>query len=137
MPLLGARPLVAVGDVNHFRPVTEVEAFAGDAFTLYLQLIDRSQATATEGFSPPGLRYVPVSGATLTVTFRNVDDAREFTRAATQPFPGDWSIWAVPILAGDPLDGTVNLLLTLTEAGVPRRALLEAALQVGSSTGTC
>ncbi len=137
MPLLGARPLVAVADVNHFRPVTEIETFAGDAFDLYLQLLDRSQATTREGYSPPGLRYIPATGATLTVTFRNLDSTQEFTRSATQPFPGDLSIWKVAVLTGDPLSGTVNLLLTLTEGGATRKFILEAGLQVGDSTGTC
>ena len=71
---------------------------------------------ASEGWNPPGRRYMPASGATLQVTFLSLDSNKQVARTATQPFPtSDPSIWRVQMLSTDGLVGTVNVLLTLTE----------------------
>lgn len=135
--LLGAHLLTAVSTVNSFDYTTAVEASKGDAFDVYLRLVDKERHRADQGYEPAGLRYVPAAGATLTVEFMSIDDAKRFVRVATQPFPGDPSIWRVPVLASDPLRGTVDLKVTLTESGVIRTFRIQAALLVGDTSGLC
>lgn len=138
MALLGARFLVGAGTVNSFRFATEIRAFQGDAFNLDLQLIDRGQLTASEGYHPAGLRYCPQAGSTLSIKFKSIDSAKEFSRSASQPFAGlDASVWRVPVLATDPLLGTVNLTATLTEGGVTRTFSIPAGILVGDDSGLC
>jgi hypothetical protein len=118
--LLSARFLIDVAGVNSFEHSVQLEFFAGDAQTIHFQLVDGSLDRAEQGFSPAGRRYMPVAGATLQVTFLNIDDASKITRFATQPFAEDPSIWSVPLLSSDPLKGTVGLQFTLAE---PSRTL--------------
>ncbi len=132
---LFANLLLNVTDVNHFTYATGVHAQVGDAFTVYLQLADLDQGPPERAGAPMGLRYAPAAGATLTARFRNLDAARQFVRFASQPFAGDPSIWSLPILAADPVRGTVDLVLTLTEGAVVRTARVPAALLVGVGAG--
>jgi len=118
--LLSCRFLNDVQSVNSFEPAAQIEFSAGDSQVLFLQLIDSSLDRADQGFSPAGRRYVPPAGTTMAVTFANIDDAKKFTRSASQPYAQDPSIWSVPILGTDGLRGTVNLSLVLTE---PSRVL--------------
>lgn len=134
---LSARPLIDVQGKNDFIPATEMEIFKGDATTFYFQLLDMEKNLAAHGWNPPGLRYIPAAGATLNVTFLSVDTAKQFLRAATKPFAEDTSIWAVSILASDPLVGTVAMKLALTESGVTRTAFLPAALLVKDINEGC
>lgn len=115
--LLSCRFLNDVSNVNSFSVSPSAEINAGDAQTLYLQLVDASVDRAEQGFVPSGRRYMPPAGSTFQVTFRNVDDAKKVVRTATQPFQLDPSIWAVSILASDPIRGTVMIGATLTEPG--------------------
>ena len=135
--LLGAHLLTAVSTVNSFDYATAVEASQGDAFDVYLRLVDRERHRAEQGYEPAGLRYVPAAGATMTVEFVSIDNAKRFTRVATQPFPGDPSIWKAAVLASDPVRGTVDLKVALTEAGVTRTFRLQAAVLVGDTSGVC
>jgi hypothetical protein len=113
--LLSCRFLNDVGSVNSFEYVSQVEIYAGDTQTLYFQLIDASLDRPEQGFQPSGRRYMPAAGASLVVTLMNVDDAKKVVRTATQPYPQDPSIWSIPILATDPLLGSINLKMVLTE----------------------
>lgn len=133
---LSARLLTSVGSANVFSYATELQASVGDPLDVYFQLVDLDQLQGP-AFIPNGLRYVPAVGATMLVDVQNLDDARAFTRAATQPFVGDSSVWKVPILSSDPLTGTVSLRVRLTEAGVTRSFTLQAALLFGADRELC
>ncbi len=132
---LSARILQNVASINQYRYATEVRTFVGQALDVTIQLADLDQNPSCEGFHPAGLRYVPQAGATMTVAFRNLDAAKAFPRVAVQPFAQDPSIWRVSILASDPLRGTVDLRVTLTEGGAGRTFLLPAAVLVDDGTG--
>jgi hypothetical protein len=137
--LLSCRFLVDVSSVNSFEAAATVEINAGAATTLFIQLMDISVDRKEQGFNPPGRRYMPAVGATLSATFTNTDTGpsqdisetmgprlnpavpRNIVRPATQPHAQDPSIWSIPILGSDPLQGTVNLAVTLTEPGSPPR----------------
>ena len=114
--LLSCRFLTDVAGVNTFQVIAQAEMYAGDTQDLYIQLIDDAVDRTDQGFSPRGRRYCPPAGSTLLVTFKNVDNAKIVPRAAVQAFPElDASIWYVPVLASDPLAGTVTMAAALTE----------------------
>ncbi len=130
--LLSARILANVVNVNTFDHATEACFTEGDGPAIYLQLIDASKDRADKGFHPPGRRYAPASGATLSVVVENIDDDLKLTRTATQPFTNDPSIWMVQFLSTDPTRGTAHLRLVLTEGAVVRRGTVHSALSVQS-----
>ncbi len=113
--LLSCRFLTDVSNINSFEYASAAEIAEGDDQTLYFQLVDSSVDRPEQGFQPSGRRYVPADGATLTVTFVNVDDAKQFIRSADHPYEGDTSIWSVPLLSTDPLKGTTSLKMVLTQ----------------------
>lgn len=112
---LGARPLVDVESVNDFQYSTQLEYHAGDATDFYIQLVDQDKNPTQQGFYPSGLRYCPLANSTLQVTFINISNSKQVVRFASQPFTNDTSIWTVPILATDPLQGTVSIKCVLSE----------------------
>jgi len=116
--LLGCRFLTNVAGVNVFQYTAQAEMYAGDTQNLYIQLTDESVDRTEQGFMPRGRRYCPPATTTLSVKFKNLDDSKVVTRAATQAYPTlDASIWYIPILSSDPLNGTVTMEATLTEPG--------------------
>lgn len=116
--ILSCRFLIDVAGVNTFQYIPQAEMYAGDSQNLYIQLTDASLDRAEQGFNPVGRRYCPPATSTLSVTFKNIDDAKVVVRAATQAYPTlDASIWFIPILSSDPLSGTITMGATLTEPG--------------------
>jgi hypothetical protein len=128
--LLSARILTNVNGVNDYDYADSAEFVEGDTPSIYFQLVDASRDRALEGFVPAGRRYVPASGATLQVVIDSVDDAKKVTRAASQPFANDPSIWRVTVLTTDVIKGTKRLLLTLTEGSAVLRANVPNAIRV-------
>lgn len=128
--LLSARPLIDVANVNTFRVVQTAQMTAGDAGNLYFQLIDKSLDLGTEGYSPSGRRYMPAVGATLSVRVMSINDAITVTRLATQPFAQDPSIWALPLLSTDLLNGSYSIRLTLTEGAVVKHGFADCILNM-------
>lgn len=134
---LSCRFLTNVANVNSFQYLTQFEAQEGFAGDIYFQIIDATVDRSDQGFSPPGRRYVPSAGATLTVKFDNINDAKVVSRVATNPFPNDLSIWKVSVLASDPIVGTVTMALTLNEGGVVSSGFINGALRVQSNSTFC
>lgn len=132
---LSARMLDSVAGVNNFNYAQTVELTEGDSPTVYFQLIDASQDRADKGFVPAGRRYMPASGATLTVVLGNIDDARKVTKSCTQPYASDPSIWSFQLLASDTVRGTVNMTLTLTESSKVTKGLVQQAISVECLNG--
>jgi hypothetical protein len=129
-----------VEDANDYRYATEIQSTAGDPVDLFFQLSDATKNLASHGFNPSGLRYMPAAGSTLKVTFLNINTRKQFARFATQPFVQDPSIWKVPVLATDPVSGTVSMTFQLMEpngvaGGITKSASLNANfLCVGTDT---
>lgn len=128
--LLTARPLNDVQTVNSFEAVDQLSWTEGDALFIHFQLVDASLDTHLQGYEPPGRRYVPAAGATLSCILESVDDAKKVTRLATQPFAQDGSIWRLQILATDLIRGTPQLRLTLTEGAVVTRGLAKLCIKI-------
>lgn len=109
------RPIIDVEDVNDYHYTTQIDGVHGDALNCYFQLIDLEKNSERLGFNPPGLRYIPAVGSTLEVTVLNIDKEKTFRRFATNPFPGDTSIWTFSLLPTDPVSCTVTLKFKLTD----------------------
>lgn len=132
--LLSARILRDCVSVNSFEYADSAQFTQGDTVDVYFQLIDSSLDTASENFIPAGRRYMPASGATLSVVVENIDDAKKITRTATQPFVNDSSIWKLSLISSDTISGTANLRLTLTEGPKVTRGLLKNAFRIQGNT---
>lgn len=132
--LLSARPLKDCVGVNSFEPATELEWTEGDTVDLFFQLIDSQLDKPEQGFSPAGRRYVPAAGATLSCVLENIDDAKQLTRLATQPFANDGSIWKLSILGTDSIRGTPQLRLTLTEGAKVTRGIAKLCIKIHPSS---
>lgn len=115
--LLSCRFLDNVCGVNSFEYRPQLRFTEGDGPEIYLQLVDAALDRPESGFNPGGRRYVPPTGAVLQVTVDNINSANVVTRLASQPFPGDASIWKIQLLPTDKVTGTVALRLSLTANG--------------------
>ena len=137
---LNITPLQDAQGVNDFIYATEIRSTVGDAVDLYFMLSDAEKNLTQHGYNPGGMRYIPAANATLQITFKNIDNRKQFTRFATQPFPQDLSIWKVPVLATDPVSGTVSMKFVLTEpngvaGGITKSCFLNACFLVdGTNT---
>lgn len=136
MAKLAVRPLIDVQGVNDYVEAQQLEMNLGDPVDFYFQLVDMEKNLQQHGYSPPGLRYFPAGGATMAVTFLNLNAAKQFVRAASQPF-ADLSVWKVAILATDPVAGTVNVKIVLTEGGVVRTIYGQAVIRVKGIQELC
>jgi hypothetical protein len=110
-----ARPLIEVSSVNDYIVSQQITMATGDETPCYFQLVDLDKNPGYSGSNPQGLRYIPLTGATLAVSFININTAKRFTRYASQPFAQDPSIWLVTLLATDTITGTVSIRGVLTE----------------------
>ena len=126
--ILSARILQDVCSVNVYKVAQNAIFSQGDTTYIYLQLIDASVDTAMQGFNPSGRRYIPATGATLTVTLDSLNLANKLVRSATMPFAQDGSIWKLSILATDKLNCTSPLKLTLNESGKVTTGQLQNAI---------
>jgi hypothetical protein len=124
--------LNSVASVNAFDWAEQVEFTQGDTADIYFQLIDASVDKAVRGYVPAGRRYAPAAGATMSVKLDNIDDAIALTRAATQPFTNDPSIWKLSVVSTDKIIGTCALAITLTEGVKVTRGRVEAAVLIHS-----
>jgi|ERR1017187_223341 hypothetical protein len=132
---LSITPLQDTQGVNDFVFATEIRSTVGDAVSLYFMLSDAEKNLGQHGYNPSGLRYIPVAGSTLQCIFTNINNRKQFNRWATQPFAQDSSIWQVPVLATDPVSGTVSMRFILTEpngnaGGITKTCSLQACFLV-------
>lgn len=125
---VSAIPLIDVQGVNDFVYATEVKFSYGDATDVYFQIVDLEKNLQQHGYNPAGLRYIPEATATIRVTIKNIDSAKEIVRYASKPFAQDSSIWKFSIMATDGVVGTISINILLTEATRTLTASLPAFL---------
>ena len=130
MSQITIRLLDDVQNVNSMEIATEVSGTAGEMMTVYIQLVNTTRQTCDT--DSPVVRYMPAVGATLNVTFDNIDAAKRVTKVASQPFANDGSVWQVDLTAQDTakVRGTVSLVFTLTEGARAITGRLLAAILV-------
>lgn len=134
---LSARMLQDVQSVNSFEFTDVLEFGEGDLPAIHFQLIDSTLDKAEKGYFPSGRRYMPAVGATLTATLWSVDASKTITRACTQPFAQDPSVWRLQLLTGDSIVGFRDLRITLTEGTVVTNGSVRHAVSVQSQNGVC
>lgn len=118
---LGLKMLDADSTVNDLKYLDEVDIYPGETATIMFQLVNNNT----------GVRYIPASGATLSVKMYSVNDVNNITKMATNPFPEDRSIWQFTLNAIETqrISG-VNVELTLTEGANVRKAWGHAVIIV-------
>lgn len=123
---LAAQMLSNLCSVNEYTLAQAITTTQSVPQTISFRLVDIS---VDKNLNPVGRRYMPASGSTLQVTFKNLDEDLEITRAATQPYPtSDPSLWQVAILAADALVGTIDLGLSLLENDITITGGTKAAI---------
>jgi len=127
---LSARFLSNVANVNSFIYVDRPTFTEGDTSDVYLQLIDKELDTPAFNYYPPYRRFVPTTGSTLIVVLMSLDSTRVVTKAATQPFVGDASIWKFSVTPSDRLRGSVNMRIQLNQGGIITNALIQPAINI-------
>lgn len=127
---LSVRLLSDVQSVNAMELASDLVLTSGDPQSVFVQIVDvRRQRQYPDC---PAVRYMPAAGATMSLVFDSIDDAKKVTKVATQPFPEDGSIWSVDLTVQDTekLRGTVSLVFTLTIGTRVLVGRLNAALLV-------
>lgn len=127
---LSTRFLSNVANVNSFIYVDRPTFTEGDTSDVYLQLIDKELDTPAFNYYPPYRRFVPIAGSTLIVVLMSLDSTRVVTKAATQPFVGDSSIWKFSVTPSDRLRGSVNMRIQLNQGGIITNALIQPAINI-------
>ena len=140
MALLSAKPIINWCDVNLFTWANQWIINSGDPVQLYFQIIDTSQAVASNNAVGFGLFYgTPFTGVTgvgptgintgatagtryllgvgtgntpysVKVTFPSIDSNQVITVNATQADPNDSSIWVVSVPANINRFSVMNIL---------------------------
>lgn len=121
---MSAQPLINYADVNHYQVATQWAMSAGNAASLYFQIIDLNQNS---------LRIM--GSVQVTATFSAVDPTQVITKHCYEEITDqDSSIWYIPLLPTDNVNGgnvsfsvlfsdgntyqfTVNQMLALSPVG--------------------
>lgn len=144
---LGVKWLKNVSGVNTFEYGSEPSFYQNDNQTIYFQIVDEDTGSMSSVATPfwasfgvpsggqqvlgAARRYMPSSGATLQMTLDSVDSEHQIVRFVSQPFPGDGSIWRLDLTPTDPVNGTVDAIIVLTETGgVRHSARISGALRI-------
>jgi len=125
------RLLENVNSYNSFCEVDKFEHVNGSQQDIYFRLIQKNSSSCGEC---DNLRWLPSTGATVSVTFDNIDQANVINRAATMVYASDdRSIFKVTLLANEKISGAMKV--TLTDGGLTETLLLDGRL-VASGTGS-
>lgn len=101
-----------VTGVNGFDEAEEIHLVRGNASTLYFRLM--TEKTDKQG-DASSQRYIPQgTSIRVEVGFDNLDVQYHIRRVASASFPGDQSIWSVPLLSQDQIAFN-SMKVTLTE----------------------
>ena len=115
---LGIRMLDSSSSLNNLMYMNQVVIDPGETVTIYFQLVDLDKS---QGQCPQ--RYMPASGATMSVKLTSLDSSKNITKVPTNPFPDDRSIWSFNLSAAETQYAAgVNLSVTLTEGANVKKA---------------
>lgn len=131
---LSAELIVNFANINQFSHQEQWMIRAGEANTLYFQLVDLDQE---------GLRYLAGIGVSnqpygVQVKFPSIDDAQEINAIAVQADSNDSSVWKVSLSASQtPMSG--NVIVTVFEGSNTKTFKLMNGLSVEhpGSDGSC
>lgn len=106
---LAVRLLNNVCNVNDFEQVSSITLTRGNPDKIYFRVVQPSNGD---------LRYIPTTPTTGLVKFLHNDNSKKISRAASQPFAGDTSIWSVDVLSTDEIQFD-SMTFQLTEGTGP------------------
>jgi hypothetical protein len=130
---LSFRAINSDGTLNNFQQIDKINIVKENAATVRIQLIDLEKKLKEDH-----LRFVPASGATMTITFYRSQTADVVTKNATNPFADDRSIWQVTLTAAEAAKVSSGfLLVTLTEGATVTKLKVNGIISVSSASGTC
>jgi hypothetical protein len=125
---LGIQMLNSSSTVNSVLPVNQIQVNPGETSSVYFQLVDLDQKNG----NCPASRYMPMTGATLSILLTSLNAANNLTKLPTNPFPQDTSVWSFNLSASDTaIMAGINMKATLTEGPNVRIANAEAVVIVG------
>jgi hypothetical protein len=123
------KALKNVDNINSWNYTPTAVSYQGQTNSIYFQIVDKDRVDST--------RYIPVSGASCSIFFPNLDNAKKLTIQATQPFPQDSSIWMVTIASNQNISSG-NVVFNLTENAITRSFVIDSFISVNSSlVGLC
>lgn len=130
---LSFRAINSDGTLNNFYQLDKINIVKENAATVRIQLIDLEKKLKEDA-----LRYIPASGATMTVTFFRSQTADVVTKNASNPFADDRSIWQVALTAAEAAKVSSGfLLVTLTEGSTITKLKVDGLVSASSASGTC
>jgi hypothetical protein len=113
--------------LNNWGEIGSAKIVRGSAAKIVLQIFQPEKK----------IRYIPASGATLTVAFLN-SDGTTLNKSATFAIADDRSIVEINLTASETATLiSQNLIGTLTEGGVVTIILLQQGLQMLSTMDNC
>lgn len=74
--------------------LNQIEVSPGETATVIMQLVDLTTVSESNRI---GNRYMPATGATLSVTIQSNNSANVLTKVASQPFAQDASVWQITL----------------------------------------
>lgn len=127
---LGIRMLNNSSSINNLMYVNQVKIAPGETYTVYFQLVDLDSQDPYQQKAP--IRYIPVTGATITINLTSINAANNISKIPTTPFSGDTSVWSFNLLASDTqIAAGVNMKVTLIEGANISIANAPAAVLFG------
>lgn len=114
-----------VRDFNTFVEVDRKKIVKGNPTSVYIRIMQDKSDT-----EKALLRFIPQSGATVTVKFNHIDSEKVLIRPATMPYPEDRSIWKVDLLATDTNISYSDIYVTLTQGSITEDVLAASDLVV-------
>ena len=128
---LGLRMLDTLSGLNNLMYQNQTVIEPGDTATVYFQIVDMDRAQGLNYWQ----RYIPTTGATMSVKMTSLDAAKNITKIPTNPFADDRSIFSFQLSAAETRYAAgVNLSVTLVEGANVKKIEGKGLLIVGPAS---
>ena len=118
---LGIQMLDSISTLNDLKFRNQIDILPGETSTVMFQLTN----------ADAGMRYMPGTGSSVGIVIKSVNKAFTLTKAATQPFPQDLSIWSFNLNATETGSmAGVNMFVTLTDGASVKKAVAQSVIVV-------
>lgn len=128
--MITASLINSAATLNDFQPLASMNFVPGENLTVNIQISDPQK----------GIRYIPNSAATLTMTFMNVDSTQTVVNGSLID-ANDRSLWTCALTQTQTENlGAQNIIVTLDELGdgtIIRKCLIQNVLIRTNLSGDC
>lgn len=132
---LGIRILNNTSTLNGLFYANQAIINPGETFPVFFQLVDLD---LMGGANCPPQRYIPITGATMSIQLVSIDNSKTITKIPFNPFPEDRSIWAFNLSSSDTqMAAGINMKVMLTEGTNIKIAIAEAVIIIGPRSPYC